>query len=106
MAKDVRGAVLSANSIYHLHTLLHKFGGSYLGASQLLHGEIITNPKDRLAIAALLLLLSGADSSGDYTALQAMVQAALSDFELSQSLAASILSHASSTRSQIMSNLG
>jgi hypothetical protein len=106
MAKDVRGAALTANATYHVHTLLHKFGGSYLGASQLLHGEIITNPKDRFAIATLVLLLSEADSSGDYQALQAKLQTETSSFNNSQSIAALISSQNSSITSQIMRNLG
>jgi hypothetical protein len=51
-------SVLRANELTPAHTsrlysVLRGYGGSYLGAQQLLRGEVITNPRDRAAIARL-----------------------------------------------------
>ena len=45
---------LMPTDIQHVHRFLHEFGRSYQGTQQLLRGEVITDPKDRHALAALL----------------------------------------------------
>jgi hypothetical protein len=44
---------LMPTDIQHVHRFLHEFGGSYQGTQQLLRGAVITDPKDRHALAAL-----------------------------------------------------
>jgi hypothetical protein len=42
------------SDVHQVHSVLRKFGRSFLGAQQLLRGEIVTNPEDRQAIGSLI----------------------------------------------------
>ena len=41
--------------IHRVQSTLLSFGGSFFGAQQLLAGQIVTNPADRKALAAMIL---------------------------------------------------
>ena len=62
--------------IHRLHSILLRFGGSFFGAQQLLSGQIVTDPADRKALAAMILGLLR-HSSGKHHAKDAVEDVAI-----------------------------
>ena len=62
--------------IHRVQSLLLSFGGSFFGAQQLLAGQIVTNPADRKALAAMILGLLR-HSSGKHHAKDAVEDVAI-----------------------------
>src|SRR5262249_7351881 len=54
MAKEVQSREASLAQTQRLYSILQRFGGSILGAQQLLNGAVITSPMDRRAIASMV----------------------------------------------------
>jgi hypothetical protein len=46
------------NQIRLLHSMLQRFGGSYLGAQQIMNGQTPTNPDDHAALAKLIVIVT------------------------------------------------
>jgi|SRR5262245_8089358 len=54
MQNVMRPASLAPAHILHVHAFMREFGGSYAGTHQLLNGGVLTNPKDRQALASMV----------------------------------------------------